>query len=74
MFLSQGIDPLSRRVLVVKSSHHFRSDFDSIAGRIVLVDSGGPVSPDLKSLQYRRLRRPIWPLDAETDPWILSVG
>jgi microcystin degradation protein MlrC len=63
-FLSQGIDPLAQRVLVVKSSHHFRSDFAPVAGDIILVDTGGPVSPDVTHLPYRRVRRPIEPLDA----------
>jgi len=64
VFVSQGIDPLSQRVLVVKSSHHFRSDFDELAGGIVLVDAGGPVSPNLNRSIYSRLRRPIEPFDS----------
>lgn len=63
IFLSQGIDPLAQRVLVVKSSHHFRSDFGGIAGRIILVDAGGAVSPNVTRLNYRKLRRPIEPLE-----------
>ena len=64
IFAALGIDPLAERVLVVKSSHHFRSDFDEFAGRIVLVDAGGPVSPAVGHLRYDKLRKPIWPLEA----------
>lgn len=63
VFVSQGIDPLSQRVLIVKSSHHFRSDFDELAGRIVLVDAGGAVSPNFNRSNYVRLRRPIAPFE-----------
>ena len=35
---------------------------------IVLVDSGGICSPDISRLKFRKLRRPIWPLDGVNDP------
>lgn len=63
IFLAQGIDPLSKSVLVVKSAQHFRSDFESIAGRIVSVEGGGSVSPKYDELPFAKLRRPIYPLD-----------
>lgn len=67
VFLSQGIDPVRCRVLVVKSAHHFRSDFEPIAGGVLLVDAGGLVTPDLRRFPYRFVRRPVWPLDPVTD-------
>jgi microcystin degradation protein MlrC len=68
VFLSQGIDPRTRSVLVVKSVQHYRAAFAPIAREIVLVDSGGICSPDLGRLRFTRLRRPIWPLDEINDP------
>ena len=62
-FLSQGIDPAARRVLVVKSVHHFRAAYAPIAREVMIVDSGALCTPDPKRHTYRRLRRPIWPLD-----------
>ena len=41
VFLSQGIDPTAKSVLVVKSVQHFRAAYAPIAREIVLVDSGG---------------------------------
>jgi microcystin degradation protein MlrC len=69
VFLSQGIDPRARDVLVVKSVQHFRGAFAPIAREIVLVDSGGICSPDISRLTFRKLRRPIWPLDGVNDPY-----
>ena len=63
-FLSQGIDPAMRRVLVVKSVHHFRAAYAPIAREVMIVDSGALCTPDPKRHAYVRLRRPIWPLDA----------
>ena len=62
-FLSQGIDPRQRRVLVVKSVHHFRAAYAPIAREVMIVDSGALCTPDPKRHAYTRLRRPIWPLD-----------
>jgi microcystin degradation protein MlrC len=69
VFLSQGIDPRAKDVLVVKSVQHFRAAFAPIAREIVLVDSGGICSPDISRLKFKKLRRPIWPLDGVNDPY-----
>jgi len=69
VFLSQGIDPTSKSVLVVQSVQHFRAAYTPIAREIVLVDSGGICSPDITRLKFTRLRRPIWPLDGVNDPY-----
>jgi microcystin degradation protein MlrC len=68
-FLSQGIDPRARDVLVVKSVQHFRAAYAPIAREIVVVDSGGICSPDISRLKFTKLRRPIWPLDGVNDPY-----
>ena len=69
VFLSQGIDPRAKDVLVVKSVQHFRAAYAPIAREIVLVDSGGICSPDISRLKFKKLRRPIWPLDGVNDPY-----
>ena len=69
VFLSQGIDPTGKNVLVVKSVQHFRAAYAPIAREIVLVDSGGICSPDISRLKFTRLRRPIWPLDGINEPY-----
>jgi microcystin degradation protein MlrC len=69
VFLSQGIDPRSKNVLVVKSVQHFRAAYTPIAREIVLVDSGGICSPDISKLNFTKLRRPIWPFDGVNDPY-----
>ncbi len=68
VFLSQGIDPKTKSVVVVKSVQHFRAAYGPIAREVVLVDSGGICSPDINRLKFTKLRRPIWPLDGVNDP------
>jgi microcystin degradation protein MlrC len=63
LFRAVGIPPEQRRALVVKSSVHFRASFEPLASEVIEVDAPGLSSPDLQALPYRRVRRPIWPLD-----------
>ncbi len=66
-FLSQGIDPRTRDVIVVKSSHHFRAAFEPISRKVIVVDSGSLCSHDMTRFSFTKLRRPIWPLDELPD-------
>ncbi len=62
-FISQGIDPRTAAVVGVKSVHHFRAAYQPIARDVVLADSGSLASEDVRKFDYKKLRRPIWPLD-----------
>ncbi|MDX1376224.1 MAG: MlrC C-terminal domain-containing protein, partial [Burkholderiales bacterium] len=64
-FVSQGIDPAAKRVVAVKSAHHFRAAFEPIAREAIVVDAAGITSPDPRKFPYRKVRRPIWPLDMD---------
>ena len=65
-FRAFGIEPTERRILVLKSAAHFRAAFEPIATRVIELDAPGISSPNLASFDYRRLRRPIYPLDPDT--------
>ena len=64
VFLSQGINPSRKRVLVLKSSVHYRGAFEPLASRVVEVDTPGLSNSDLSRYPYQHVRRPIFPLDA----------
>jgi microcystin degradation protein MlrC len=63
IFRSQGIEPSRRKIVAVKSAVHFRGAFTPIAKRIIEVDTPGLTSVNFSRFPYRRLPRPIWPLD-----------
>lgn len=63
-FTTLGCDLASRRLIVVKSSQHFYAAYSKIATQVIYVDAPGVVTGDLKSLPYRKIQRPLWPLDA----------
>ena len=58
-----GIDPLAEKILVVKSTIHYRAAFEPIAAEIIEVDGPGLSSSNLSRFTYTRVRRPIFPLD-----------
>ncbi len=60
---SVGIEPAQRRLIALKSAVHFRSTYQEIAARIFDADTPGVHRPDFACYDYRRLRRPIYPLD-----------
>lgn len=65
-FKHAGIDPAAKAVLAVKSAHHFRAAFEPMARKVIVVDGGGGLtSRDYRSLPYKRVRRPIYPLDLD---------
>ena len=61
-----GLDPLEHKVLVVKSTIHYRAAFEPIAREIVEVDAPGLSSSNLARFDFKRVRRPIFPLDPDT--------
>jgi len=64
-FVSLGIDPRARRVLVVKSVNNFRAGFEAVAGQFVYVCPPGTLDTSLSSLPFRRIGRPRWPFDQD---------
>ena len=71
LFSNVGIDPLTRKILVVKSTNHFMAAFGPIARRVIYVESDGPLARDYRKMVYTKVKRPIWPLDADTQPGLI---
>lgn len=71
LFRNLGIEPLQRKLLVLKSTNHFMGAFGPIASKVIYVDSDGPLSRDYRRLPYTKIMRPIWPLDERTSPGLI---
>jgi microcystin degradation protein MlrC len=67
-YRSQGIEPKDKKIVVVKSALGFRSEYGPFASRIIMVDTPGASSPNLRRMPYRRVPRPIYPLDTIEEP------
>ena len=62
-FQAVGIDPATKRYLMLKSRIHWRAGLRPLAGAVVECAGSGVCTSDYRSLPFRRLRRPIYPLD-----------
>ena len=71
-FSGFGIDPESRRALIVKSMIEFKPAFEAMAHEILYVDTEIPKSGDqgllLRSWPFRNIQRPKWPFDDIAGP------
>jgi len=66
LFRSHGIEPLYCKIVVVKSPNGFRAAYEPIAKAMFIVDTPGVSTANLRTLQFRRVPRPIYPLDPDT--------
>ncbi|MGE5171323.1 MAG: MlrC C-terminal domain-containing protein, partial [Rudaea sp.] len=69
MFRHLGVEPRAERILGLKSSVHFRADFQPIAKEILVVKSPGPALADPAEFKWTKLRkgvrlRPLGPTHA----------
>jgi microcystin degradation protein MlrC len=62
-FLSVAIDPSRKKIIAVKSAHAFRHSYEKFAKLILEVDTPGITNPNVSRFNYRKVRRPIYPLD-----------
>ena len=60
-----GFDPESLQWIGLKSINHFRAAFSRVSDNIHRVEFPSCQPHDARELPYRRIRRPIWPLDNE---------
>ncbi len=60
---SLGIDPRQAQILIVKAAVAFRAAYEPIAASIVEVDTPGLTAANPARFAYRKLKRPILPLD-----------
>ena len=58
-----GVIPEAQKLIVVKSAVAYRAAYMPIAAGVVELDTAGLCSANLSRFPYRRLRRPIYPLD-----------
>ena len=63
VFACVGLDPARQRYLILKSRMYYRPVFAPLAGTIIECASAGVCSSDFSLFHYRKLRRPVYPLD-----------
>jgi len=62
-FRALGIEPEKKRYLMLKSRVHWRAGLGPLAKAVVECAGEGVCTSDYSRLQFRRVRRPVFPLD-----------
>ena len=68
VFTSVGIQPDKKRYLLLKSRIHYRAGFEQLAKNTITCDGEGVTTSDNNLLTFRKVRRPIYPLDNINEP------
>ena len=58
-FRHLGLEPRQSRILALKSSVHFRADFEPIASEVLVVKSPGPALADPAEFAWTKLRKGV---------------
>lgn len=72
LLTGMGVEIKGRKMVVVKSTNHFHAAFAPFASRVLYCDAGGPIPRDHRQVPYTRVQRPIWPLDEDVQPVLLT--
>lgn len=60
-FSAVGLDPLSMKALIVKSTQHFYSGFTPVAREVIYMSTPGSGSMDYARLPHTLVSAPLWP-------------
>jgi microcystin degradation protein MlrC len=63
LYRSVGLEPRYADLVLVKSPAAFRAPYSEITERLYVVSAPGPASPLLKSLDFKKQRRPMYPFN-----------
>ncbi|MFZ0547087.1 MAG: M81 family metallopeptidase [Candidatus Promineifilaceae bacterium] len=65
-----GLDTSRARIVGMKSLMNHKFTLHHMARHMIVMDSPGSTALDLAKMPFRRVRRPIWPLDEVSEPTI----
>lgn len=63
IFRRNGIEPLDKKILVVKSAQHYRAAYETLAKEIIEVDAPGMASQHPAHFPFTRRAKPAFPLE-----------
>ncbi len=64
---SVGLDPARAALVFVRSPAHFRATYTPIAARILIADTPGPTTVNMRRIPFTKVTRPLYPLDLVND-------
>jgi len=67
VFTHAGIDPASKKYILIKSRQHFRAGFEPILKDVVMVSGPGICTSDYSQFPWKNVRRPLYPFDRDLE-------
>ena len=67
LYSAMGVNPRDYKIAVLKTASNFQY-FAPITSRVIRADTGGPGQSDVFSLPWKRIPRPVYPLEP-VDDW-----
>ncbi len=67
VYKSLGLAPEDAQIVIVKSPAGFRADYEPIAAEVRILDAAGVCTPNLLSLPFKHIPRPMHPFDDVKD-------
>ena len=64
-YRSVGLDPTAAKFVGVKNMMNFRFGYGDVMKGFFVLDLPGPTPPDMRSLPFERIARPVFPLDRD---------
>jgi microcystin degradation protein MlrC len=68
LYRSVGLEPAAAQVVLVKSPNMFRAAYAPLAHEVLLLDTPGASSANLRALPFVRRPRPLYPFEDPTWP------
>jgi microcystin degradation protein MlrC len=72
-YRAAGLDPRDAKFVGVKNMMNFRFGYADVMKGYLVLDLPGPTPPDMRSLPFARVGRPIFPLDRELEQPAVAV-
>ena len=73
LYRCADLEPADYKIVSIKSPRSFRPNFAPITTAVITLDMGGVASPNLASMPWQHVRRPLFPLDpgaaCEVEVW-----
>jgi microcystin degradation protein MlrC len=66
LFELVNIDPRKKSLIVVKSAQHFHAAYGPIASEVLYSETQGPSTQNYPSHDYRRVKRPLYPMEKDS--------
>lgn len=71
LYRAVGLEPSQAQIVLVKSHIQFRAGYAGLARGVILLDTPGVSSDHLEMIGFRRINRPLFPLDRNME-WTID--